>query len=130
LLILLSGHSHGKKLARYQWFWAGTHEDTKKLTPDLKHTVTRHVVVKRIMPVEGFPFGSVETEQPKRKGRRKETTELRGEHDTRPRGTGKISQAASTKPACGRDDSSLGAVERLLKALKRHFRFDFCIEVR
>jgi hypothetical protein len=116
-------------LARYQWFWAGTHEDTKKLTPDLKHTVTRHVVVKRIMPVEGFPFGSVKTEQLKRKGRRKERTELWGEQDTRPRGIRKISQAASTKPADGRDDSNLKTARRLLKDLERHFKFNFYIEV-
>jgi hypothetical protein len=113
---LLSGHSDGAKLTRYQWFWAGTHEDTKKLTPDLKHTVTRHVVVKRIMPVERFPFGSVETE-------------LWGEQNTRPRGTGKTSQAASTKPADGRDDSNLETTKRL-EALKRHFEFNFHIQVR
>jgi hypothetical protein len=35
----------------YQWFWSGTHGDTKTLTPDLKYTVKRHVVVKRAVPV-------------------------------------------------------------------------------
>ncbi|KAF2805956.1 uncharacterized protein BDZ99DRAFT_466262 [Mytilinidion resinicola] len=39
----------------YQWFWAGTHGDTKMLTPDLKQTVKRHVVVKRAVPVALFP---------------------------------------------------------------------------
>ena len=88
------------------------------------------MVVKRIISVEGFPFGSVETEQPKRKGRRKETTEPGGEQDTRPRGTGKISQAASTKPADARDDSNLETTKHLLEALERRFIFDFNIEVR
>lgn len=32
------------------------------LTPDLKYTVKRHVVVKRIIPVEGFPFDAKEEE--------------------------------------------------------------------
>jgi hypothetical protein len=35
----------------YQWFWSGTHGDSRTLTPDLKHTVKRHVVVKRSIPV-------------------------------------------------------------------------------
>jgi len=39
----------------YQWFWAGTHEHTKTLTPDLKYTVKRHVVTKRAIPVALFP---------------------------------------------------------------------------
>ncbi|GAB1318337.1 hypothetical protein MFIFM68171_08547 [Madurella fahalii] len=40
----------------YQWFWAGTQEQTKLLTPDLTQTVSRHVVVKRRVPVDIFPF--------------------------------------------------------------------------
>jgi hypothetical protein len=35
----------------YQWFWSGTHGDSRTLTPDLKHTVKRHVVVKRVKSV-------------------------------------------------------------------------------
>jgi hypothetical protein len=38
--------------AQYQWFWAGTHSDTEILAPDMKHTVKRHVVVKRVVAVE------------------------------------------------------------------------------
>jgi hypothetical protein len=39
----------------YQWFWAGTHRETKMLSPDLKYTVKRHVVAKRAIPVSSFP---------------------------------------------------------------------------
>lgn len=42
------------KLPQYQWYWAGTHEETKHLTADLKHTVKRHVVVKRIVELSDF----------------------------------------------------------------------------
>jgi len=40
---------------RYQWYWAGTQDETKKLTPDLKHSVKRHIVVRRIIPIKNFP---------------------------------------------------------------------------
>ncbi len=40
---------------RYQWFWAGTQNETKKLTPDLTQSVKRHVVVKRIIDSKEFP---------------------------------------------------------------------------
>src|SRR4051794_8983129 len=26
---------------RYQWYWAGTHQESKRLSPDMKHTVKR-----------------------------------------------------------------------------------------
>jgi len=39
----------------FQWFWAGTHRQTETLTPDLKYTVKRHVVAKRVIPIESFP---------------------------------------------------------------------------
>ncbi|KAL9024280.1 MAG: hypothetical protein Q9196_006629 [Gyalolechia fulgens] len=39
----------------FQWFWAGTHGETKTLTPDLKYTVKRHVVAKRVLPIDQFP---------------------------------------------------------------------------
>lgn len=44
---------------RYQWYWAGNQDETKKLTPDLKHTVKRHVVAKRIIPIDKFPIWRV-----------------------------------------------------------------------
>ncbi|KAL4880650.1 hypothetical protein BJY04DRAFT_219120 [Aspergillus karnatakaensis] len=34
---------------RYQWFWAGTQDESRRLSTDLKHAVKRHVVVKRIV---------------------------------------------------------------------------------
>lgn len=37
---------------RYQWFWAGTQNESRRLSPDLRHAVKRHVVVKRIVPEE------------------------------------------------------------------------------
>ncbi|PVH89045.1 hypothetical protein DL98DRAFT_508886 [Cadophora sp. DSE1049] len=53
-----SGDSAGaeeRHVAQYQWYWAGTQEETKKLTPDLKHTVKRYVVAKRVIPEKDFP---------------------------------------------------------------------------
>jgi hypothetical protein len=35
---------------RYQWFWAGTQDESRRLSTDLRHAVKRHVVVKRIVP--------------------------------------------------------------------------------
>jgi hypothetical protein len=40
---------------RYQWFWRGTQDQTRVLTPDLKETVKRHVLVKRMISVKDFP---------------------------------------------------------------------------
>ncbi|KAJ0421472.1 hypothetical protein BJY00DRAFT_312077 [Aspergillus carlsbadensis] len=37
---------------RYQWFWAGTQDDSGRLSSDLKHAVKRHVVVKRVVSEE------------------------------------------------------------------------------
>ena len=42
--------------ARHQWYWSGMQEDTKVLTPNLKHTVKRHVLVTRIIPKADFPI--------------------------------------------------------------------------
>ncbi|KAF5724799.1 hypothetical protein FMUND_476 [Fusarium mundagurra] len=43
--------------ARYQWFWAGTQDESRRLSSDLRHAVKRHVVVKRIVPEAMiFPF--------------------------------------------------------------------------
>jgi len=46
-------------VVRYQWFWAGTQDETKKLTPDLTQTVKRHVVVKRVIDMKDFPIERV-----------------------------------------------------------------------
>ncbi|KAL2797368.1 hypothetical protein BJX66DRAFT_297695 [Aspergillus keveii] len=48
---------------RYQWFWAGTQDESGRLSSDLKHAVKRHVVVKRIVPVgmiEPLPHEAVD----------------------------------------------------------------------
>jgi hypothetical protein len=37
---------------RYQWFWAGTQDESGRLSSDLRHAVKRHVVVKRIVSEE------------------------------------------------------------------------------
>jgi len=39
----------------YQWFWVGNQEEAEILTPDLKHTVKRHIFVKRIIPTNELP---------------------------------------------------------------------------
>jgi hypothetical protein len=48
---------------RYQWFWAGTQDESGRLSSDLKHAVKRHAVVKRIVPVgmiEPLPHEAVD----------------------------------------------------------------------
>ena len=47
---------HDEPQPRYQWFWSGNQQETELLTSDLKHTVKRHVVVKRVIDVELFPI--------------------------------------------------------------------------
>ncbi|KAL3458365.1 hypothetical protein BJX64DRAFT_279954 [Aspergillus heterothallicus] len=42
----------GDDPVRYQWFWAGTQDESGRLSSDLRHAVKRHVVVKRIIPRE------------------------------------------------------------------------------
>jgi hypothetical protein len=54
-----SGQQDGQERARYQWFWEGTQKETEILTPDLKHTVKRHVVVKRVVSIAEFPVERV-----------------------------------------------------------------------
>lgn len=46
-------HQHQKKhkFIRYQWFWTGTQEDSQRLSTDLKESVKRHIVVKRVVPI-------------------------------------------------------------------------------
>jgi hypothetical protein len=56
----------GQYPAQYQWFWEGTQEETKKLTPDLKHSVKRHIVVRRVIPIENFPTKRVEAAKARR----------------------------------------------------------------
>jgi hypothetical protein len=46
---------YGIQYPRYQWFWAGNQQETEILTPDLKHTVKRHIVVKRVIYIKDFP---------------------------------------------------------------------------
>lgn len=42
---------------RHQWFWIGNQEQTGILTPDIKHTIKRHIVVTRVITDEDFPIG-------------------------------------------------------------------------
>jgi hypothetical protein len=44
---------------RYQWYWMGNQEETATLTPDLKHTVNRHIIVKRVIPDDGLPIHAI-----------------------------------------------------------------------
>jgi hypothetical protein len=46
----------------YQWFWAGTQNETKRLSPDLKYTVSRHVVAKRIISLSQLLFDRIPRE--------------------------------------------------------------------
>jgi hypothetical protein len=41
---------------RHQWFWIGNQEQTEILTPDIKHTVKRHIVLTRVIPDGDFPI--------------------------------------------------------------------------
>ncbi|KAL3449639.1 hypothetical protein BJX65DRAFT_272776 [Aspergillus insuetus] len=45
---------------QYQWFWAANYKDIATLSPDLTHTVKRHVLVKRVIPIQNFPVGRLE----------------------------------------------------------------------
>ncbi|PKX91164.1 uncharacterized protein P174DRAFT_454020 [Aspergillus novofumigatus IBT 16806] len=49
------------QLPRHQWFWAANHKEIATLTPDLKHTVKRHILVKRAIPVADFPVRRLES---------------------------------------------------------------------
>jgi hypothetical protein len=48
-------------IPRYQWFWAANYRDISALTPDLTHTVKRHVIVKRVIPIHAFPVSRLES---------------------------------------------------------------------
>jgi len=113
-----------KRLPRYQWFWAGTQDETKKLTPDLKHTVKRHVVVKRVVSLADFPLGTVEHIMPEER---------------------EVNRAWQLSDSTAWNNDTLEAPEMLsvnwrgkprrvrpnylLRALKRYFTFRFCINV-
>ncbi|EED21475.1 hypothetical protein TSTA_087080 [Talaromyces stipitatus ATCC 10500] len=104
-----------EELPRYQWFWAGTHEDTRKLTPDLKHTVTRHVVVKRKLQLVGFPFSDTTN------------LETRTEQGL-PNPEMQIhEQQTRSKPEATPETKSY---DHLLQALQHHFTFKFSAQVR
>ncbi|KAL3480155.1 hypothetical protein BJX99DRAFT_220830 [Aspergillus californicus] len=49
--VVSDGTASGEQV-RYQWFWAGTQDESGRLSSDLRHAVKRHVVVKRIVPKE------------------------------------------------------------------------------
>jgi len=112
-----SSSSYNPQLARYQWFWAGTQQETKKLTPDLKHTVKRHVVVKRIVPFESLSFDSVTNET--------------GEEQRPSQEAGTVLGATEEAPSLiGMGDSNKKLSERQLRALERCFEFSFRVKVR
>ncbi|KAL2834139.1 hypothetical protein BJY01DRAFT_259616 [Aspergillus pseudoustus] len=48
-------------LPRHQWFWAANHNEIATLTPDLTHTVKRHILVKRAIPIADFPVKRLES---------------------------------------------------------------------
>jgi hypothetical protein len=53
------------KRPRYQWFWVGNQEETEVLTPDLRHTVKRHIMVKRVIKDAEFPVINIDgSEEP------------------------------------------------------------------
>ncbi|KAJ0414716.1 hypothetical protein BJY00DRAFT_20113 [Aspergillus carlsbadensis] len=46
---------------RYQLFWAANYKEIATLPPDLTHTVKRHVLVKRAVPIDSFPVERLES---------------------------------------------------------------------
>jgi hypothetical protein len=64
---------YGIQHLRYQWFWAGNQQETKILTPDLKHTVKRHIVVKRVIDIKDFPESRLKRARETQKAVKKET---------------------------------------------------------
>ncbi|GKZ38934.1 hypothetical protein AbraIFM66950_011508 [Aspergillus brasiliensis] len=59
---------------RYQWFWAGTQDESGRLSSDLRHAVKRHVVVKRIVSEKAvFPLD----DKPKNKANSEDAISMR-----------------------------------------------------
>lgn len=142
-----------EKVPRYQWFWAGTHEETKKLTPDLKHTVKRHVVVKRIVSLRDFPLDN--DEHPVKKTtavnparEKRNATRTGGSTSTSPKDCmpAQVTAAGTEYELVGMDDLAGRNVDDLVEvyrkgnlhvmpvdhmrmALARCFNFDFRAEV-
>ncbi|KAF2498534.1 hypothetical protein BU16DRAFT_615564 [Lophium mytilinum] len=107
----------------YQWFWAGTHGDTKTLTPDLKYTVKRHVVVKRAILVADFPSPEAkEGENEPKVTKSDEDSITNGDVAVRPAGDGVKSAKDKIKTVEG-DDKELNTLESLLD-------FSFRVQVR
>ncbi|CAP86947.1 hypothetical protein PCH_Pc24g00390 [Penicillium rubens Wisconsin 54-1255] len=48
-------------ITRYQWFWAVNYRDLSALTPDLRHSVKRRVIVKRVIPTQDFPISRLQS---------------------------------------------------------------------
>ena len=102
------------KLPQHQWYWAGTHEETRHLTADLKHTVKRHVVIKRIINFSDFlsptHIASLEkanTNKPEvnyHRERRK-STRIPGHRNSHSKPDTKLSYRPSTRPDHVYDDT-------------------------
>ncbi|KAK1751200.1 hypothetical protein QBC47DRAFT_392424 [Echria macrotheca] len=113
--------SGAKEQPVFQWFWAGTHRQTETLTPDLKYTVKRHVVAKRIIPIESFPSlreEKMEEEEPD------ETKEV---SNNGPETTG-VQDAPPPREEAKKTKSSEKAPR--LNTLENLLQFTFHVEVR
>lgn len=134
------------KHARYQWFWAGSQEETGRLTPDLKHTVKRHVMIKRIIPVEHFPFNCAEEKEMeeaqgkptpvpramrfnkgKANDKQNEGVRMPGKAEITKNADGSSQQISSA--SVGKDRAILASREHLLRALEHSFQFQFSVKV-
>lgn len=106
----------------YQWFWAGTHEHTKTLTPDLRYTVKRHVVAKRAIAVALFPIRE-------EKGDAERSTDIPSKEKTN------ISDAVASdegeRAPSPKDESKSGERERFeTYTLENLLEFSFRMQVR
>jgi hypothetical protein len=109
----------------YQWFWSGTHADTRTLTPDLKHTVKRHVVVKRSIPVTKLRMRGNKVEEVKSPIALSDgSNKAKGDHDANTTDkTGKITAEDE------KGKSRASAVPESLHSLDDLLDFSFLIQV-
>lgn len=93
---------------RHQWYWSGTQDETKRLTPDLKHAVQWHIVVTRVISVDELEFSNTRWSNA---GNLLTTRMMSGYAET------------STSM------SDITALRSLRRNIKRHFSFHFVLQV-
>jgi hypothetical protein len=113
----------------YQWFWAGTHGETKTLTPDVKYTVKRHIVATRMIPIEVFPTQKQQKDKDKKsKGKDAARDPERGNDETTKAPTTTTKDDDSTKEKRD-DDAEAKAASPKPPTLEDLLTFSFRVQV-